>query len=91
MQDVFLINKPLITDKATRASGEGKYFFVVKSEATKPEIRKAIKAMYKVDPTSINTINNPGKSKRFRNIKGRSSGYKKAIVTLKEGQKIDTQ
>ena len=91
MHDVFLIKRPLITDKATRDSSAGKYFFVVKSDATKPEIKKAVKMRYKVDPVAVNVINLPGKNKRFRNIKGRHPGYKKAIVTLKKGQKIDLQ
>ena len=91
MHDVFLIKKPLVTDKATRVSSEGKYFFVVKSNATKPEIKKAVKARYKVDPVAVNVVNLPGKNKKFRNVTGRHPGYKKAIVTLKEGQKIDIQ
>ncbi len=91
MHDIFLIKKPLATDKATRGSSEGKYSFVVKSNATKPEIKKAVKARYKVDPVAVNVLNLPGKNKRFRNITGRHSGYKKAIVTLKAGQKIDIQ
>jgi len=91
MLDIFLIKRPLLTDKATQVSSEGKYLFVVKSGATKPEIKKAIHAMYKVDPVAVNTINIPGKTKRFQNIKGKHSGYKKAIVVLKKGQKIDIQ
>lgn len=91
MLDVFLIKKPLVTDKATRISSEGKYMLVVKSDATKPQIKKAVKALYKVDPVAVNIVNLPGKNKRFRNITGRHSGYKKAIITLKAGQKIDIQ
>ncbi len=91
MQDIFLIKRPHLTDKATRASSEGKYLFVVKSAATKPEIKKAVKAIYKVDPIAVNTVNIPGKNKRFQNIKGRHSGFKKAIIMLKPGQKIDVQ
>ena len=91
MLDAFLIKKPMTTDKSTRMSDAGKYLFMVKSGATKPEIKKAVKAMYKVDPVAVNIANIPGKNKRFRNITGKHSGYKKAFVTLKSGQKIDTQ
>jgi len=91
MSDIFLIKKPLATDKATRISSERKYLFVVQQSATKPEIRKAVKSIYKVDAVAVNIINIPGKSKRFRNVIRKGSGHKKAVVTLKPGQKIDTQ
>ena len=89
--NIFLIKKPLITDKATTLSEKGKYLFVVKAGATKPEIKKAVKEMYKVDSVAVNIVNIPGKTKRFRNVKAKQTGYKKAIVTLKAGQKIDVQ
>lgn len=91
MDSIFLIKKPLVTDKATRIANERKYLFMVQSNAAKPEIKKAIKAKYKVDPVAVNIINIPGKTKMFRNVRRMRSGYKKAIVTLKEGQKIDVQ
>jgi large subunit ribosomal protein L23 len=88
-KDIFLIKKPWITEKATELNKIGKYVFMVKPEATKPEIRKAIKELYQVEAEKINIIRRAGKAKRFRNVRGRTRGYKKAIVTLKEGQKID--
>ncbi len=91
MSNIFLIKKPLITDKATRMGNEGKYAFVVESSATKPEIKKAVKALYKVDVTGVNITRKPDKTKRYRNVARREAGYKKAVVTLKTGQKIDTQ
>ncbi len=91
MKDIFLIQRPLITDKATALSSMGKYLFMVKSNATKPEIKKAVKDIYKVDSVAVNIVNIPGKTKRFRNTRKKQTGYKKAIVTLKAGQKIDTQ
>jgi len=64
----------------------------VKDAAPKAEIKKAIKAIYKVDVVSVNVINRPPKRKRFGGgLKGAQEGYRKAVVTLKEGQKIDTQ
>ncbi len=89
MSDIFLIKKPLITEKSTTLSEVGKYVFMVKPEATKNEINKVVKELYRVDATSVNMINRPPKTKRFRNVRGTQKGYKKAIVTLKKGQKID--
>jgi large subunit ribosomal protein L23 len=92
MRDSFLIKKPLVTERATELSALGKYVFIVKPHAAKPEIRKAIHEIYKVDVVSVNVINRPPKRKRFGGImKGKKEGYRKAIVTLKEGQKIEIQ
>lgn len=92
MASPFLIKKPWVTEKATDLNAMGKYVFMVKDGATKPEIKKAVKAVYKVDVTSVNVVNRPPKSKRFgRGLKGAQEGYRKAIVTLKDGQKIDIQ
>lgn len=84
-----IIKKPLVSEKATDLGKFGKYVFIVASKATKPEIKKAVKAIYKVDPVSVNVINRPAKRKRIGNLRGSQMGYRKAIVTLKEGQKID--
>lgn len=91
MSDLFLIKKPIVAEKATDLAKLGKYVFMVSRGATKPEIKKAIKEIYKVDPTSVNIVNHHPKQKRLGNLKGKQVGYKKAIVTLKEGQKIETQ
>jgi len=91
MSDIFLVKHPWITDKSADASALGKYAFRVDPKATKPEIRKAIKEIYKVDVVAVNIINRPPKMKLFRGVAGARGAYKKAIVTLKEGQKIDLQ
>lgn len=92
MTEVFLIKKPWVTEKSTRLAEEGKYVFIVDPRATKPEIKKAVKDIYKVDATDVNVVNRPAKIKRFgQAMKGATGGYRKAIVTLKEGQKIDIQ
>ena len=68
----------------------GQYVFMVESDASKPEIKKAIKELYKVDAVSVNVVNRPPKTKRFRGVRrGGHGAYRKAIVTLKKGQKID--
>lgn len=92
MAEPFLIKKPWVTEKATDLNAQGKYVFIVAKDATKPEIKKAIKAIYKVDATDVNVVNRPAKTKRFgAGLKGAQEGYRKAIVTLKDGQKIDIQ
>ena len=88
-KDIFIIKKPWVTEKATDLNGIGKYVFMVKLKATKPEVKKAIKELYRVDVRNVNIIRRQGKSKRFRNVRGTTAGYKKAVVTLKSGQKID--
>ena len=90
MSDTFIIKKPWFTEKATDLSKAGKYVFIVKPTATKSEIKKAIKELYRVDPIQVNIIRTPGKTKRFRGIRrGAGAGFKKAVVALKPGQKID--
>jgi large subunit ribosomal protein L23 len=67
----------------------GKYVFIVKRSATKKEIQKALREIYRVDAVKVNVVNLPAKPRRFRGKKSTKAGVKKAIVTLKEGQKID--
>jgi large subunit ribosomal protein L23 len=88
--DHLLIKKPWITEKATALTASNQYVFMVKSTATKPEVKKAIHTLYKVDAIGVNILNRPGKLKKSgRGIRGKTDGYRKAIVTIKEGQKID--
>ncbi len=85
------IKRPWITEKATAGEAANQYVFVVAQHASKPEIKKAIAALYKVDVVAVNVVNRPSKRKRFGGFrKGFQAGYRKAIVTVKEGQKIDT-
>jgi len=89
-----IIIKPLITEKSDDLSENlGKYTFVVHKKANKVEIKKEIEATYGVTVESVNTAIMPGKSK-VRNTRagisrGRVSGYKKAIISLSEGDEID--
>ena len=87
--DKFLIKNPIITEKATQISSLRKYIFLVSTKATKQEIRKALKAIYKVDAEDVNVINVKKKVRRLGKSVGVKSGFKKAVVTLKEGQKLD--
>jgi large subunit ribosomal protein L23 len=92
MANSFLIKKPWVTEKSGDLGTHGKYVFMVLNHATKPEIKKLVKEIYKVDVADVNMINRPPKKKRAgRGLKGAQEGYRKAIVTLKKGQKIDLQ
>ena len=77
------------TEKGTALEPQRKYFFHVASKANKIQIRKAVEEIYKVKVESINTIVVDGKLRRVRQELGKTTAWKKAIVTLKEGQKIE--
>lgn len=89
-----IIIKPIVTEKMT-ALGEKlqRYGFIVKKDVNKLQIKKAVEELYGVDVTEVNTMNYAGKTKsRFTKagvVKGSSGAYKKAIVTLAEGETID--
>ncbi|GAC1535710.1 MAG: 50S ribosomal protein L23 [Candidatus Velthaea sp.] len=84
---------PLITEKSMAGTATQQYSFEVHSEATKTQIKHAVQEIFKVTVTKINTVNMPGKSKNFARKGVRTSGklsdWKKAIVTLSPGQKIE--
>ena len=84
-----IVYRPVITEKATRGSEHNQVTFEVALDASKPEIKLAVEALFDVKVTSINTLRIKGKKKRFKGRLGRRSDYKKAIVTLNEGQHID--
>ena len=81
---------PIISEKATRQGEKhNQVLFKVLRDATKPEIKAAVELMFKVEVDSVSTVNQKGKTKRFRGRPGKRSDYKKAVVTLAEGQSID--
>jgi large subunit ribosomal protein L23 len=84
-----VILSPVITEKATQGSQHNQVTFRVRTDATKPLIRAAIEGLFNVKVKAVNTVNVRGKTKRFRGFVGRRSDYKKAIVSLAEGQSID--
>ena len=84
-----LIRSPVITEKSTAASEHNQVTFRVPLTATKREVRAAVEGLFSVKVTAVNTIRVEGKQKRFRGRLGERSDYKKAIVTLAEGAKID--
>ena len=88
------IIKPLVTEKMTGIAEKlNQYGFVVRPEANKLQIKAEIEATYNVNVVSVNTMKYAGKTKaRYTKaglVRGRSNAYKKAIVTLKEGEQID--
>src|SRR5262252_603082 len=84
-----LIRSPVVTEKSTMGSQHNQVTFRVPLEATKPEIKAAVEGLFKVKVTAVNTLRQEGKNKIFRGRRGRRSDYKKAMVTLAEGQTID--
>jgi large subunit ribosomal protein L23 len=89
MEPEKILIRPIITEKTTLLQKEGKYVFEVSEKANKIEIKKAIEKIYKVKPVKVNIINVKEKPMRRRGIPGRKKGFKKAIVTLKKGEKIE--
>ncbi|MDP3901800.1 MAG: 50S ribosomal protein L23 [bacterium] len=85
----FLIKHVIITEKATDLSHQRKYVFLVDKKATGPEIRKSLNSIYKVDVIRVNILNVKPKKRRLGQTVGIKPGYKKAVVTLAEGQKLD--
>ncbi len=89
-----ILIKPIITEKADMLTDKlNQFSFIVNSKANKIEIKNAVKELYNVEVESVNTLIMPAKAKtrntRAGLIKGRVSSYKKAIVTLAEGEEID--
>jgi large subunit ribosomal protein L23 len=84
-----IVRAPVITEKATNVSEHNQVVFRVPLTATKRQVRVAIEELFNVKVTAVNTIRVRGKLKRFRGRVGRRSDYKKALVTLGEGHRID--
>jgi len=84
-----ILKRPVITEKSMALQEENKYTFVVDLNANKVEIKKAVEELFKVKVEKVRTMRVKGKLKRVRNVVGRRPDIKKAIVTLKEGDKIE--
>lgn len=84
-----VIKSPVITEKATLGSENNQVTFKVAIDATKPEIKAAVEALFDVKVKKVNTLRQEGKVKRFRGVTGKRAEYKKAMVTLAEGSSID--
>ncbi|MGC1396040.1 MAG: 50S ribosomal protein L23 [Coleofasciculaceae cyanobacterium] len=83
-----LVLRPIVTEKATMLLEQNKYVFEVIIKATKPEIKAAIESLFEVKVESVNTIRPPRKKRRVGKFLGYKPNYKRAIVTLAEGDSI---
>ncbi len=85
-----IIDQPLVTEKSVSTAEQGKYTFRVFPDANKIEIAQAVEQIFNVKVDKVNTITVRGKKKRVgRHPEGRTADWKKAVVTLKPGQKLD--
>lgn len=84
-----IIIKPVVTEKSVDLMAENKYCFKVASHANKIDVKRAIEEIFKVRVINVHTMNVKGKKKRVGRHLGMTSGYKKAIVTLAEGDTIE--
>jgi len=84
-----VIVAPHITEKSTLLSEQNAVVFKVAKDASKPQIKAAVEALFNVKVTGVNTIVQKGKTKRWKGTPYKRSDVKKAIVTLAEGQSID--
>jgi large subunit ribosomal protein L23 len=90
MNSIYSVLKaPLVTEKATRLNADRKYIFIVDKNANRIEIRRAVESLYNVKVLKINSQIIKGKTKRVKwNQPGKTTAWKKAIITLKEGSEI---
>jgi large subunit ribosomal protein L23 len=84
-----ILLRPLITEKATAVGIFNKYEFVVSDDATKPRINEAVRNVYGVEPVKVNIVRVLGKKVRHGRRSGKTKDWKKAIVTLKQGDRIE--
>ncbi|MDR3497438.1 MAG: 50S ribosomal protein L23 [Ancalomicrobiaceae bacterium] len=84
-----IIRSPIVTEKATIQAEADKVVFNVLKTATKPEIKAAVEALFKIKVRSVNTLVRKGKVKRFKGFLGKQDDVKKAVVTLEPGSRID--
>ena len=84
-----IIIKPVVTEKSVDLMQENKYCFKVAKDANKIEIKNAIEEIFKVTVVNVNTVNVHGKMKRMGSTQGMTASWKKAVVTLREGDSIE--
>ena len=84
-----IIRRPIVTEKSARGSEVNQVTFEVARDATKPQIKQAVEALFDVKVSGVNTLVQKGKMKRFRGRVGFRSDMKKAIIRLEDGQAID--
>lgn len=88
MDHADILIRPVITEKANALREQNKYVFIVHPDATKTQVKAAVKKLFNVNVVTCTTMNIMGKMKRLRTKAGRTASYKKAIVKLEKGQTI---
>jgi large subunit ribosomal protein L23 len=86
-----VLTRPIVSEKAYALGPLGQYVFRVDRDANKISVRKAVEKLFNVNVTRVNMLNVRGKARNFGKTSGRTSAWKKAIVTLKKGQSIGGQ
>jgi large subunit ribosomal protein L23 len=89
MRGELVLLRPVITERSMSQTNDGRYTFAVATDATKPEIATAVETQFKVDVVAVNTIPMRGKQRRLGRKIGRQPDWKKAVVTIAKGQKIE--
>ena len=84
-----VLRRPLITEKGTILQAQGKYTFEIAGEANKSQVKQAVEKAFKVKVTTVNMMMVPGKTRRAGRRQVQRPSWKKAIVTLKQGDKIE--
>ena len=84
-----ILRRPVITEKSTMLGDRGQYVFEVARAANKIEIKRAVEVVFKVDVEAVNVSHVRGKMRRMGRSVGMTSNWKKAVVTLRHGQKIE--
>lgn len=84
-----VIKRPVVSEKSARLASDRKYTFEVDKKANKIQIKEAVEALWKVEVEKVNVINGKPKAKRVGQYSGFTAAVTKAVVTLKEGYKID--
>ncbi|OGZ45005.1 MAG: 50S ribosomal protein L23 [Candidatus Ryanbacteria bacterium RIFCSPHIGHO2_02_FULL_48_12] len=89
LSQMLILESPVVSEKSARIASDSAYVFKVRTDANKPEIKKAVEALYQVHVRKVNIVKIPPKEVHVRRVKGWRKGYKKAMVTLAHGETIE--
>lgn len=84
-----ILLRPIVTEKSTRLAAQRKYVFEVRTDVNKIEVKRAVHSLYGIRPSKVNLMNYDGKRVRYGRTSGQLKAWKKAIVTLNPGEKIE--
>lgn len=84
-----ILRRPVITEKSTFLGEQGQYIFEVARDANKIEIKRAVEEVFRVHVRAVNIIHVAGKMRRFGRTQGRSASWKKAVISLQQGDRIE--